>query len=83
MKCPAANHGQVVMAHANWEEFGKGMGMKAHDCFVAALCDDCHRELDQGLRMAKLERFDTWLMAYIKTQLWLYESRLIVVKRVK
>ena len=83
MCCGCQNHGQIVMAHANWSEFGKAMGMKAHDCFVAALCDVCHRELDQGLYMAKLERFDKFLMSFFATLLWLYQSGLIVVKRVK
>lgn len=39
----------VVSAHANWSDFGKGKSHKAHDCFVAWLCDRCHSWLDQGI----------------------------------
>ena len=83
MKCGCDNHGQIVMAHANWEEFGKGMSIKAHDCFIAALCWKCHKELDQGLRMSKLERFDDWLMAFIKTWVWLFTARFIGVLKIR
>jgi len=33
-------------AHSNLSEHGKGKGLKAHDCFFAALCDLCHHWLD-------------------------------------
>lgn len=32
--------------HANWGEFGKGMGIKADDSYTIPLCDRCHKELD-------------------------------------
>lgn len=32
--------------HANWGEFGKGMGLKADDDYTIPLCRACHRELD-------------------------------------
>jgi len=37
--------GATQAAHRN---VGKGMGMKTDDCFTAALCVDCHAEIDQG-----------------------------------
>lgn len=40
-------------AHRNQ---GKGMGIKADDCLTAALCPDCHREIDQGKGLTKAER---------------------------
>jgi hypothetical protein len=38
--------GTVVAAHSNLGEHGKGKGLKAHDCFFAALCAACHFWLD-------------------------------------
>lgn len=40
--------GSVVMAHSNFAIHGKAKGMKAHDCFTAALCQGCHTWLDSG-----------------------------------
>lgn len=61
-------------AHANWSEFGKGMGLKAHDVFHAAMHHDCHARLDQGSDETRDERYARWLRAYINTQL-LYWSK--------
>ncbi len=33
--------------HANWGEFGKGMGLKADDEYTIPLCRSCHQWLDQ------------------------------------
>jgi len=38
----------VVAAHSNMMADGKGVGMKADDCFVAFLCADCHYWYDFG-----------------------------------
>lgn len=35
-------------AHENSVEAGKGFGIKSHDNRIAALCNPCHRWLDQG-----------------------------------
>lgn len=35
-----------VVAHANWGEFGKGMGIKANDEYTIPLCTECHFKLD-------------------------------------
>jgi len=59
--------GQTQAAHANWSKFGKGFGIKASDEFVAALCVNCHRELDQGMCLSKEERQTMWDNAYMKT----------------
>lgn len=66
--------GMTQAAHANWGVYGKGMGMKAHDCFVAALCVDCHRELDQGKNLSADERQEMWEAAFRKTLVALFES---------
>lgn len=34
----------------------KGIGIKADDCLTAALCDECHHEIDNGKNMSNLER---------------------------
>jgi len=47
MNC-GADDGTIVAAHSNSGRHGKGMAHKAHDVFVAFLCDRCHRWLDQG-----------------------------------
>ena len=66
--------GMTQAAHANWGVYGKGMGMKAHDCFVAALCVDCHRELDQGKNLSADKRQEMWEAAFRKTLVALFES---------
>lgn len=38
--------GTVVGAHGNEGIFGKGKGLKAHDCFLAYLCQLCHDYVD-------------------------------------
>ncbi len=49
---PCANcgceDGTTVAAHSNMSFHGKGMSIKAHDCFHAHLCLRCHAWLDQG-----------------------------------
>jgi len=60
------NDGTVVAAHANWG-FGKGMGIKADDSRVAALCFGCHSELDQGKRWSEETRRFVWAHAHAKT----------------
>lgn len=61
-------------AHANWSEFGKGMGLKAHDLFHAAMCHQCHAELDQGCKMSFEDRKAMWTRAYINTQLLYWQN---------
>ena len=43
----------VEAAHIN---MGKGMGMKTHDCWTAAICHECHVQLDQGKTYTRDER---------------------------
>lgn len=44
--CKVANKGQIVLAHSNRLQDGKGMSLKAHDvpCFV---CGTCHHLIDE------------------------------------
>lgn len=72
--------GQTQAAHANWGHYGKGMGQKAHDCFVAALCIRCHAELDQGKNLSADERQQMWEAAFRKTLLALFETGRLTCK---
>lgn len=45
--------GATQAAHRNQ---GKGMSLKAPDCWTAALCVSCHAEIDQGPHMTRAER---------------------------
>lgn len=47
--------------HANWGEFGKGMGIKADDSYTIPLCHDCHVWLDQYQEMARDEAREWFL----------------------
>ena len=66
--------GTTVAAHSNQAKHGKGMSIKAHDCFVAFLCFRCHAQLDQGSKMLKAEKVEMWRNAYDKTMLHLWQT---------
>ena len=59
------NDWTTVAAHSNAMSHGKGVGIKAHDCYIAFLCSHCHSDYDShkmpqmGFDMA-MER--TWLL---------------------
>ena len=71
--------GYTQAAHANWSWSGKGMGLKAHDCYTAALCVDCHYEIDQGKDMPKFAREEMWTNAWKRTVLELWKRDLLCV----
>ena len=50
----------TVSAHSNWPDHGKGMSLKAHDCFIAFLCFRCHSWLDQGSGMDPTGRYTVY-----------------------
>lgn len=62
MRC--FKEGATQAAHRNQ---GKGMAIKADDCLVAALCVDCHAEIDQGKDMTKAERREAMDVAILMT----------------
>ena len=80
-ECPCANcgaeDGTVVAAHRN--QF-KGMGIKVSDALVAALCFQCHTDLDQGKTMNREERREFWNQAYIKTMQYMIENNILRIK---
>lgn len=75
-----SQHGMSVSAHSNQGEHGKGMGMKAHDCFVAFLCHRCHTWLDQGNGMdptgvySDKDKAEMWRRAHDRTLLALFRD---------
>ena len=54
----------VQAAHRNE---GKGAGMKTSDCLTAALCPECHSEIDHGKQMTREERRATMNAAIVMT----------------
>lgn len=73
--------GTIVAAHSNRHRHGKGVGIKAHDCFIAFLCSRCHHELDQGSKLTKAERQDLWQAAHEKTLLHLFLTGRLIVRK--
>lgn len=61
-----ADDGTVVAAHSNSALHGKGRSIKASDVYVAALCYECHREVDQGRQSGEMRQL-IWQSAHIKT----------------
>lgn len=74
-----AEDGTVVAAHGNSSADGKGMGHKASDAAVAALCFKCHAEIDQGSELSKDERRARWYQAHVQTLRALIERGILRV----
>ena len=68
--------GRYGVQAAHYNE-GKGMGMKQHDCLTAALCPDCHTEIDNGKTMTRDDRRDTMRDAVLATVVEMAKSGLI------
>lgn len=77
MVCGREGHTQA--SHSNQQRDGKGMGIKAHDYRIAAICDSCHREIDQGAGMTKQERREAWDEAHRATIGALFENGKLVI----
>jgi len=73
MHCGIQN-GTIVAAHSNQQKDGKGVGIKAHDYRIAALCHTCHHEIDQGSKLPKVSRLNLWEDAHRATVGWLFEN---------
>lgn len=52
-------------AHANWQEFGKGKGIKAKDDYTIPLCHLCHSRLDQYQGLSRQEA-KSWFISKLK-----------------
>lgn len=71
-----AEDGTIVPAHANGDRWGKGMGIKAHDVFAAALCHKCHVAVDAGSGTREEKRY-MWQRAWEATMLELFRRGLV------
>jgi len=67
IRLPGCQQGPCVSAHSNQAKHGKGRGVKADDCFIAHACDACHREIDQGHKLTREEKFAAWERGHIET----------------
>lgn len=76
-----AQDGTIVSAHSNQSRHGKGMSIKAHDCFIAWLCVRCHAEIDHGKDLSREERRDRWQAAHERTLLQMFANGMLVVRR--
>jgi ferredoxin len=72
------NNETTVAAHSNQLTHGKGMGIKAHDCFIAWSCSSCHAEIDQG-KMSKEDRNFYWQQGFERTLLAMLQLGILVV----
>lgn len=71
--------GRTQASHSNQLRDGKGMGIKAHDYRIAALCVECHADIDQGKSMSKAEKFALWDEAHRSTMGELFRLGLVDV----
>ncbi len=67
----------VQVAHRNE---GKAKGRKTDDCLTAALCPECHTDIDQGKDMSRDERRATMDRAIVLTLLALVKAGKVEVK---
>ncbi len=56
----------------------KGMGLKTDDCATAALCPECHHEIDNGSHLKKEERRRLMDKAIVLTVIELARRGLII-----
>ena len=67
LPCQLCNADGVQVAHSNQSRDGKGMGLKSYPWRVAALCPQCHTEIDSGKNLSRAERIERWEEAHRKT----------------
>lgn len=79
MLCGKFNNGDVVAAHSNSLLHGKGTGTKAHDFFVAFLCYECHRQIDQGKDWSREEKDENWRTAFDRSWIYMLTNDLVEV----
>lgn len=74
--CGNHNYGQVVAAHANRQDMGKGVGIKAAD-IPAFLCGECHDQYDGRIKsdLSKEDRESEWNRAALLSMRWVLENR--------
>ena len=73
------NNETVVACHSNQLAHGKGMGTKAHDCFVAWGCSACHAAIDSGSQLSYEQKKDYWQRGHELTLLAMFEAGMLEV----
>lgn len=68
----------TVAAHANWLEYGKGMGIKAHDIYTAWACFNCHVAMDE-LMIDRDQAKEYWRRGFERTMLAIVEQGILKV----
>ena len=79
LPCQICGKHGTQASHSNQLRDGKGLGIKAPDYRIAALCPECHADIDQGKDLTKAERHDKWNEAHRRTMGALFENGLVGV----
>jgi len=74
--CGKYRPNEIVAAHSNSLSHGKGTRIKAHDCFIAYLCHECHTYVDSDSKATRQEKFDFWRSSHDITILWLFMNKI-------
>lgn len=69
--CALCGRYGVQVAH---RDYGKGMGLKTKCCCTTPLCNECHRELTDGVKYNRDEKRALMDRAIVETHLRLYEA---------
>ncbi|EHU7134235.1 hypothetical protein KZK14_000034 [Salmonella enterica] len=79
-QCVLCGRWRTQVAHMNE---GKGMGMKTDDCATAAICQECHHEIDNGSHLSRKERRRLMNKAIVLTVIELARRGLIIPAVIK
>lgn len=67
------NTNTTVAAHSDYQEHGKGKGLKSHDCFVAYSCSRCHDWISQSAA-SRADKYDAFCRGMHRTWLKLLQN---------
>lgn len=76
-RCVLCGTWGTQVAHRNE---GKGMGLKTDDCATAAICVECHTEIDNGKNLTRDERRQLMDRAIVLTLIQIARMGLVVPK---
>jgi hypothetical protein len=68
----------TVAAHSNQLIHGKGTSIKAHDCYIAWACSNCHAAIDQG-NMSREDKNYYWQQGFERTLLAMFMLGIVLV----
>jgi hypothetical protein len=71
------NPATTVACHSNQSQHGKGKSIKAHDCYIAYGCDNCHTILDSNSVMSRLYRNEKFADAMAMTRFSMFDRGII------